>query len=197
MPYSPILSGRASASCGANPSVWPVGARLSRQSRVFYPILSAGTLCVRAAIFTVRAILMKRKNLSRKDMLSACDDIAPEDGLDPRLYFRKRSETKVKRKALQLCGEVAKTLNQALAWEMSDEVLSSLLVESVVPAPDCSRLLVTLSVPASAATVSPEQIRARLQRASGRLRAEVAAAIHRRRVPELAFQLEMQKEVHQ
>ena len=119
---------------------------------------------------------MKRKKPSRKDMFSSCDEVGPEDGADPRIFFRKASGKKTNRKALQLCSEVAKTLEQTLAWEMGDALLSNLLVESVVPAPDSSRLLVTVSLPASAGLVPPEHVLERLQRSTGRLRKRTPVA---------------------
>jgi ribosome-binding factor A len=138
---------------------------------------------------------MKRKKPSRKDLLSACDEIRSDDGVDPRYFFRERSEKKPNRKTLQLCGEVARTLGYALAWEVGDDLLRQLQVESVIPAPDSSRLLVTVSLCAALTTLLPEQLLERLQRVTGKLRAEIAAAIHRRRVPELTFRVGLRKEV--
>jgi ribosome-binding factor A len=137
---------------------------------------------------------MKNKKPSRKDMLSACSDIRPEDGLDPRIYFRERAEKKPIRKVLQLCSEVAKTVGYALAWDARDDLLSNLIVEAVVPAPDSTRLLVTVGFQGSAA-VRPEQILERLRAATGKLRAAVAESIHRRRVPELTFHVVYRGEV--
>lgn len=135
---------------------------------------------------------MKPKKPSRKDMLSACSEIRPEDGLDPRIYFRARAERKPNRKVLQLCSAVAQAVGYALAWDTGDELLSSLFVEAVVPAPDAGRLLVTVSVPSGA---HPEQVLARLRGVTPKLRAAVAEAVQRRRVPELTFQVALRGEV--
>ena len=51
------------------------------------------------------------------------------------------------RKALQLCGEVGRTLSQVLAWESGDDLLRDVVVDSVTPAPDSSRLLVIVYSP--------------------------------------------------
>lgn len=136
---------------------------------------------------------MKRKKISRRVIRSCADDIGPEDGIDPKLFFRTRSEKKINRKTLQLCGEVSRTLHQVLAWELGDELLSQVRVESVLPAPDSSRLLVMVSLPATGAT-DPGQVLRRLHEVTGRLRAEIAAAVKRRRVPELAFQVAVRTE---
>src|SRR5262245_49291543 len=106
---------------------------------------------------------MKRKQPSRKDLFASCDAPGPDDGADPRVFFRKVSERKVNRKAQQLCREVARMLGHALAWELGDDLLGQLQVEAVVPAPDSSRLLVTVSWQAAAGLIPADQIRERLQ----------------------------------
>lgn len=138
------------------------------------------------AVFVHVGETMKRKNLSHKDIISSSNQIGPEDGADPRIYFRKSSDRRNNRKALQLCGQVARVLGQVLAWEFGDELLGELSIESVVPAPNSSHLLVTVSAPGDA---SVGEILERLQRHMGRLRAEVAKSIHRKRVPELSFRV--------
>jgi ribosome-binding factor A len=136
---------------------------------------------------------MKKKKPSRQDFLASCNEIGPEDGIDPRYDSPSRSGHRPRRKALQLCSEVARTLSHALAWEMGDDLLHRLQVESVVPVPNLSRLVVTVSLPAVPDAVR-EAIEQRLTRATGRLRAEVAAAVVRRRVPEIAFRIVLREE---
>lgn len=123
-------------------------------------------------------------------MRALCDQLGPDDGLDPRKFHDRRSAPRdAGRKARQLCAQVAQTLNYVLGGECDDEVLQNLYVVSVDPAPTTSRLAVTLSLylpdPASDALTVME----RLAAASAQLRREVAAAIHRRRTPELVFRL--------
>src|SRR5262249_40317508 len=88
------------------------------------------------------------------------------------------------RKALQLCGEVARTLNLVFA-ECGDDLLRELTVVSVQPAPNSSRLLVTVC----RTTADPTEVLGRLQGAHGLLRSEIAAAINRRKTPELTFRV--------
>jgi ribosome-binding factor A len=111
--------------------------------------------------------------------------MGPDDGLDPRVFFQKSSRKKTNRKALQLAGQVAETLNWVLGWESSNEILRSMSVESVVPAPDSTRMLVTVRFAGGALGEAQEH----LHRAAGKLRSEVAASIHRKRVPELIFRV--------
>ncbi len=132
---------------------------------------------------------MKSKKPSRHEMLSSCADVGPDDGLDPRAFFRKPSAGVPNRKALQLCRQAAQTLGQILAGECGDDLLRELIVESVQPAPNASRLLVTVALALSAAGVDPSEVLACLNRAHGRLRSEVAAAINRRKAPDLVFRV--------
>jgi ribosome-binding factor A len=96
---------------------------------------------------------------------------------------------KENRKAMQLCRQVAETLDLVLSGDCREELLQSLHVVSVVPAPNASRLLVTLDADLPTGEFDPRAILALLDRQQGRLRAEVAVSIHRKRVPTLAFQV--------
>ncbi len=99
------------------------------------------------------------------------------------------------RKLSQLCQQVFEALTYALMGS-ADEALRVLAVVSVVPAPDASRLLVTIRPSEVPVGMSPDElirradsILERLGRARGYLRSEVAASIHRKRTPELTFSL--------
>jgi ribosome-binding factor A len=118
-----------------------------------------------------------------------------DDGVDPRTFFRKGERKKTNRKALQLCGEIARTVGWFLAWESGDDWLRSLTVVSVEPAPDSTRVLVTVCPRFLMEPVDAGQLAERLQRITGKLRTEVAAAIHRKKVPELVFRIAYSGEV--
>jgi ribosome-binding factor A len=129
---------------------------------------------------------MKRKS-SRTNFDSMRGQASPEDGLDPRDYFKPTRQKRDTRKDWQLCRQVFETLNYVLSGDSHDEVLQGLLVSEVVPAPDATRMLVT--VQSLDVVVDPTAILQSLHLAMGRLRAEVARSISRRKVPELAFQI--------
>jgi ribosome-binding factor A len=130
---------------------------------------------------------MRFRGPLRKDLLSSCADVGPEDGIDPRKD--KPITSKVpNRKALQLCSQVEHTLSLVLA-ECGTECLRDLLVATVEPAPDSSRLLVTLSPAPSAESADFNLVLAALERAQSLLRREVASAIHRKKVPQLTFRM--------
>jgi ribosome-binding factor A len=90
------------------------------------------------------------------------------------------------RKLLQLCSQIADTLEQVLAEQEEDD-LRDLHIESVDPAPNSTHLLVTVR-PITTHT-NPSVLMGRLNEVSGRLRSEVAAAITRRRAPTLTFRV--------
>jgi ribosome-binding factor A len=100
---------------------------------------------------------------------------------------RRTRTHKESRKAKQLCRQVAETLDFVLSGDCHDELLQSLHVISVVPAPNSSRLLVTVSADLPIETFDRQELLELLERQTGRLRAEVAASINRKRVPSLAF----------
>ena len=97
---------------------------------------------------------------------------------------RLSSGRQVERKARQLCRQVQRALNLALADRHTDDGLNDLFVEDVSPAPDCGHLLVHVIIPADRRV--SEALDA-LRRDAPRLRSEVAMAITRKRAPELSF----------
>jgi ribosome-binding factor A len=132
---------------------------------------------------------MNRKKPSRRQLQSLCADVHPDDGADPKQFFRPSKTTKsVDRKTLQLCRQVGETLNLVLSGECADEFLQCLQVVDVRPAPDASQLLVLVSPSLVDPAPDPVTVLQHLAAANGRLRAEVAAAIVRRRAPKLVFQ---------
>jgi len=132
---------------------------------------------------------MNRKKPSRRQMQSLCAEIHADDGVDPKQFFRPAKKTKgVHRKTLQLCSQVADTLNLVLTGECADEVLQSLQVVAVRPAPDASQLLVLVGSASVEQGADPARVLEHLAAANARLRGEVAAAIVRRRAPKLVFQ---------
>ncbi len=133
---------------------------------------------------------MTKRQPQREQMLAFCDQVHEYDGVDPREAPRKtHCRRKPDRKAQQLCRQVGETIDMVLSGEFDDERLHNLRVVHVVPAPDCSRLLVTLYPDLAPGTATAQDILRLLDRASGRLRSEVAMAITRRRAPQLAFRI--------
>jgi hypothetical protein len=128
---------------------------------------------------------MKPRKPFREELL--VDAAGPGDGFDPRFDVRGARCTG-KRKTLQLCREAERTFSAVLGGECNDDILRELIVASVLPAPNAGRLMVTVVLPDSA-LVSPADALERLLSVSGRLRAELAASVRRRKAPELAFRI--------
>lgn len=112
----------------------------------------------------------------------------PDEARDPRSFFRRPRKRGHDIKTLRLCRQVAEALSLALSGACADPMLAELEVLSVTPAPDASRLLVTLR-PAGPPT--PELF-ARLASAHGLLRSVAAESISRKRAPDLAFRVEVE-----
>jgi hypothetical protein len=74
---------------------------------------------------------------------------------------------RTRRKALQLCAQVMRTLNSVLVGE-GDPVLRDLMVVEVVPAPDTKRLLVSVVLTPSTAEHDPVEVLASLHNAQAR-----------------------------
>jgi ribosome-binding factor A len=127
----------------------------------------------------------KRKR-ERRDSPLPCGAVGADDLIDPKLLLRSSPHRRDDRGARRLCSQVREALTYALAGSCRDDVLQSLYVAEVEPAPDATRLAVTLVVADSALA---ETARARLALVAALLREEVAASIHRRRAPELAFRV--------
>ena len=111
-----------------------------------------------------------------------------DDEADSTDSLRKRgTHRQDNRKARQLCRQVAETLDLVLSGDCRDDLIRSLHVMSVEPAPNSSRLLVLVTSDLPAEQYDGQRIMTRLREHAGRLRAEVAASIHRKRVPLLTF----------
>lgn len=131
---------------------------------------------------------VKRKQLSAKDFLEHCAEIGPEDGIDPRYVRASASKPAQKgRKIHQLGAQIAETLNLTLAG-CADEVLQNLSVARVEPLRGGRMRVVVIIDPKTG--YDSATILAHWAKARGYLRCEVAAGIHRRKVPDLVLALE-------
>jgi ribosome-binding factor A len=119
-----------------------------------------------------------------------CESRGPDDGIDPKLLFRPESRRRDDRGVLRLCSQARDALTYALA-DCGDETLQSLRVDAVQPAPDATRLAVTVR---AADETKAATARERLASAAGMLRTEVAGFLRRRRAPELVFRVLLERE---
>lgn len=126
----------------------------------------------------------------QKDVLrDLCANVHEGDGVNPRLERQRssRSEMEITRKDRQLCKWAARVVSHALRARAADPLLVNLDVVSVEPAPNATRLRVWC---APTVPTTPEHlsiVQQRLAALRSQIRAELAAAIQRKRVPELTF----------
>jgi hypothetical protein len=145
--------------------------------------------------------LTKYKMSLKQQVRSLCAEPGEDDGRAPhpqrgrRARGRRKSAVKqqvgrIDRKTCQLCRQVAVTLDGVFA-DCGDAVLRNLHVAGVAPYPDASRLLVTVSAldGGPGPPGGPGVVLDHLDRASGRLRCEVAASVTRKRAPVLFYRV--------
>lgn len=132
---------------------------------------------------------MSLSKRERERLHSMCGQLNEDDAVDPRTYFRRRYHNRDS-KVLRLCKQVADTLSLVLSGTCADEILQSLEIFSVQPAPNSGRLLVVVK-PADDIRLdtTPERILEELHGVSGLLRTELAQATARRKTPNLVFQV--------
>lgn len=124
--------------------------------------------------------------MSKYKRRQASSDVDPEfaAALEGDADKRDSAGRRAEQKARQLCRQVQRALNLALAERGSDPELEQLYVDDVTPAPGCGHLLVHFVAPAGRPL---PDVLASLRREAPRLRAQVASAVSRKQAPELSF----------
>ena len=93
-----------------------------------------------------------------------------------------------------LCRQALEAVSLALADADLDERLEGAWTVSVDPAPGPERLLVSVALPSGSSGTRAEGALQALMEKKAWLRSELAQAIHRKRVPDLAFRVVMDPE---
>jgi len=115
---------------------------------------------------------------------------------DPGVFFGETERSrKTNWKALQLCKQVEHAASLALASECESDALEGAVVVCVEPAPDAGRLRIVVCLAAAVSAEGIVEARAALARSAPSFRAEVARSIHRKRVPEIVFELRLPEQV--
>ena len=89
--------------------------------------------------------------------------------MDPREFFKQPRNSNPDHKTLQLCRQVARTVDLVLSGECHGEALQGLQVVQVTPAPNCGQLCITLGTILDA-THTPELVLQSLAEVEGLLR---------------------------
>ena len=116
-----------------------------------------------------------------------CAELRLDDGVHPRDHFRNERGPNNRRKDWQLCKQVFQALSLELACLQHRPWAREMYVHSVEPAPDASRLLVSVSFFTQREPDSAVEALCRLRGMTAALRLEVGAAICRKKVPALVF----------
>ena len=123
-------------------------------------------------------------------------DVRPGEEADPRRFFEEPDRSgKRNWKVRQLCKQVERAASVTLAAECEGDALLGAAVALVEPAPDSSRLMATVVLAPGKGADDLADARAALARSTASFRAEVARTIHRKRVPEIVFDVRLSEEV--
>ena len=87
----------------------------------------------------------------------------------------------------QLCQQVSHALAYCINEGDPAPIMECLRVDAVTPAPDASRLMVTVSFDSDDSDVLYDDVVLALESNNSRLRFEVSQAINRKKTPQLAF----------
>jgi ribosome-binding factor A len=122
--------------------------------------------------------------------------VRPDEEADPRRFFGETDRSgKRNWKVQQLCKQVERAAAVTLAGECESHALLAAAVASVEPAPDSSRLMATVVLAPGKGAEHLADARAALARSAASFREEVARTIHRKRVPEIVFDVRLSEEV--
>jgi len=123
-----------------------------------------------------------RKSKSREASSTVDPDFAA--ALEGDSFRRDSASRRAEHKTRQLCRQVQRALNLALAERGADPNLDQVYIDDVTPAPSCGHLLAHFVAPSDHSLLD---VLASLRHETPWLRAQVAAAISRKHPPELSF----------
>ncbi len=117
-----------------------------------------------------------------------CGEIGEEDGVDPRLLSSTGTAEKKGHKSKQF-GKAAKRVLSLKMSEFSDPKLQSLSILEVTSQHEGQSLLVILCCDDRVSTHQEAELLQKLHALEGSLRAAIARAVKRKRIPSLRFKL--------
>jgi hypothetical protein len=124
------------------------------------------------------------KRTREHDVASDLIDSEFERALEENELRGRDRSRRVEQKTQQLCRQVQRALNMALAGEFSGGTLGDAFVVQVSPVTGGGRLVVHVGISADGAV---SEVLGELRNRAPRLRAVVAGYISRKRAPELSF----------
>lgn len=132
---------------------------------------------------------MKNKHKSNKTKES-CDEFNQEDGIDPKILFRKggRKQNHLK-KDRQLCKQAFQLLSLAMDKYSATEWGEGMFIANITPDPDATRLKVTIGFYLPRTYEQALETLVQLRGLIRILRRELAVGISRKKVPDLIFDI--------
>lgn len=130
-----------------------------------------------------------------RDRVDAFDFVDPdfERALEDSAERERARGRHAEHKTRQLCRQVQRALNLALATGFTDDDLCNLFVVDVSPAPGCGHLLAHVVVPDQR---TGQWVLSKLREHTPRVRTVVARSISRKRAPELSFVQALAEDPH-
>jgi ribosome-binding factor A len=123
-------------------------------------------------------------------------DVRSDEVPDPEVFFGEPDRSRKRNwKVQQLCKQVERAAALTLTSDCRSDVLVGATVAAVAPAPDSARLLVSVVLAHGRSDEHATEARAALREAAPSFRAEVARSIHRKRAPEIVFDVRLAEEV--
>ncbi len=132
---------------------------------------------------------MNQSNDWLNEAKQLCDEIGPEDGVDPRIIARAMDRKSKNHKSKQLGKEARHTLSMVFTGELSDPVFQDLEVVDVAATDDGQFLIVSLACIDTSVEIDETQILKKCRALQGYLRSAIAWSVKRKRVPALKFEL--------
>jgi hypothetical protein len=118
--------------------------------------------------------------------------VYPDDEMDPGRFFGEADRSrKGDRKVRQLCKQVERSAWLTLTSVCESDALLGAAVTAVEPAPDSGRLMVTVVLASDKGIEDAKEAKAVLLSSTAGFREEVGRAVHRKRVPELVFDVQL------
>lgn len=138
---------------------------------------------------------MSIRKMRRRSLPQAGEEYPGDEAAVSRFFGDGEKSRNRTWKVLQLCKQVERAATLALEGEWVGDALLGAAVAAVEPAPNAGRLRVVVVLAPEKGVDEVERARAMLAELRATFRSEVARAIHRKRVPEIVFDVRLGPEV--
>jgi hypothetical protein len=126
-----------------------------------------------------------------RDAATMIGSVREGDGVDPRLEQLQRGRSGIRRKPDYGAERLAHQIRDCLQFStvLSEVGLEQFVFVGVVPGRRNGQFLIEVAPLDPAAAYDPQEVEQLLESCRGRVRAEVAEGVHRRKAPDIAFRV--------